>query len=86
MPAQPQASFAIQVLFNKHKTHKLVSLVKTYLKVMGKELRLWLGLGGRNTKQKKLRNTKQKKLAKQIEQTELLMGIPTFALFGFNHA
>lgn len=78
MPAQPQASFAIQVLFNKHKTHKLVSLVKTYLKVVGKELRLWLGLGGRNTK--------QKKLAKQIEQTELLMGIPTFALFGFNHA
>ena len=78
MPAQPQASFAIQVLFNKHKTHKLVSLVKTYLKVVGKELRLWLGLGGRNTK--------QNKKGKQIEQTELLMGIPTFALFGFNHA
>ena len=44
---QWQASFAIQVPVNKHKTHKLVSSVKTYLKVVGKGLGLWLRLGGK---------------------------------------
>ena len=82
---QWQASFAIQVPVNKHKTHKLVSSVKTYLKVVGKGLGSWLRLGGRGVGGRKTKQTK--KLFKEIEQT-LLMGIPllTSAWFGFNQA
>lgn len=58
MATQPQASFAIQALVNKHKTQKLVSSVKTYLKVVEEGLGLWLGLairgseGGKQSKQR----------------------------------
>ena len=65
MATLPQASFAIQALVSKHKTPILVSSVKTYLKLVGKGLGLWLGLAIRGGWREE---NKANKGAKQIEQ------------------
>lgn len=79
VPTQPQTSFAIQALVNKHKTHKLVSFSENFPKSGGEGVRIVVKVGKKENK--------AKRVTKQIEQ-KLLMWIPlpTSTLFGFNHA